>query len=245
MPDAELSPDQADLALLREAARAAGEIAMRYFKQSPEVWLKGGSSPVSAADYAVDKFLRESLMAARPDYGWLSEETADNDARLSARRTFVVDPIDGTRAFLDGRATWCVSVAVVEGGISRCGVLDCPAKNSILWAAEVVCRGDVLVVLDDVSVVGRRSLRRIDGGSRGRDIASGILLTEERTSDEQCSGSLPPTCALTTSRESERTWSTTTAWSLASTPRCTDSRISAARRSMTGRATARTLRLRW
>ena len=94
-----------DLALLLEAAREAGEIALRYFGQSPEVWLKGGTSPVSEADYAADHFLNETLLAARPDYGWLSEERADDAARLSARRTFVVDPIDGTRGFLEGSAT--------------------------------------------------------------------------------------------------------------------------------------------
>lgn len=125
-----------DLALLKDAAREAALIAMRYFTHSPEVWMKEGQSPVSEADYAVDRFLRETLLSARPDYGWLSEETADGDARLSARRTFVVDPIDGTRAFLAGRSTWCVSVAVVEDGVSLCGVLDCPAKNSIFSAGR-------------------------------------------------------------------------------------------------------------
>jgi myo-inositol-1(or 4)-monophosphatase len=135
LPDAELATRD-DLALLKDAAREAGEIAMRYFKRSPEVWMKGGRSPVSEADYAVDKFLRETLLAARPDYGWLSEETADNEDRLSARRTFVVDPIDGTRAFLDGRSTWCISIGVVEDGVSLCGVLDCPVKRSIFSAAR-------------------------------------------------------------------------------------------------------------
>ena len=97
-----------DLALLIEAAREAGRIALRFFRQSPEVWMKGGTSPVSEADYAADKYLNETLLAARPDYGWLSEETTDDAARLSARRTFVVDPIDGTRGFLEGRREWCV-----------------------------------------------------------------------------------------------------------------------------------------
>ena len=123
-------PDLAgDLALLVEAAREAGRIALRFFRQSPEVWMKGGTSPVSEADYAADKFLNETLLAARPDYGWLSEETADDAARLSARRTFVVDPIDGTRGFLEGRREWCVSIAVVERGRSIAGVLECPAKK--------------------------------------------------------------------------------------------------------------------
>lgn len=123
-----------DLALLLDAARKAGAIAMRYFNQNPEVWMKTGQSPVSEADYAVDTFLRETLTAARPGYGWLSEETADSEARLSARRTFVVDPIDGTRGFLDGSDNWCISIAVVEAGKSIAGVLDCPARGEIFEA---------------------------------------------------------------------------------------------------------------
>jgi myo-inositol-1(or 4)-monophosphatase len=123
-----------DLALLLEAAAEAGAIAMRYFRKSPEVWMKGGRSPVSEADYAVDTFLRDTLTAARPDYGWLSEETADTPERLSAHRLFVVDPIDGTRGFLDGGDQWCVSVAVVEQGAPLAGVLQCPARKERFWA---------------------------------------------------------------------------------------------------------------
>ena len=126
---------RSDLALIRDAARQAGDIAMRYFRKDPETWFKDGQSPVSAADIAVDDFLRSTLGAARPDYGWLSEETADNLDRLSARRTFVVDPIDGTRAFIEGKRTWCVSIAVVENGVSLAGVLDCPALSEVYEAA--------------------------------------------------------------------------------------------------------------
>ena len=124
----------ADLSLILDAARQAGRIAMGFFNRNPEVWLKGGQSPVSEADYAVDAYLREALLAARPDYGWLSEETADLPVRLNSRRTFVVDPIDGTRAFLDGRSTWCVSIAVVENGKPVAGVLECPVKSEIFVA---------------------------------------------------------------------------------------------------------------
>lgn len=126
----------ADLALIAEAAREGGAIAMHYFRQDPEVWFKPGDSPVSEADFAVDRHLRERLMAARPDYGWLSEETADSPERLRARRTFVVDPIDGTRGFVAGRDTWCVSVAVVEEGLTLAGVLDCPALNEVFSATR-------------------------------------------------------------------------------------------------------------
>jgi myo-inositol-1(or 4)-monophosphatase len=138
-----------DLKLIADAAREAGKIALKYYKRDPEVWWKEGDSPVSAADFAVDQFLRETLMAARPDYGWLSEETADDPARLEAQRTFVVDPIDGTRAFINGRDIWCVSVAVVENGRSVAGVLDCPALNEIYTATisgGAVCNGKTISV---------------------------------------------------------------------------------------------------
>jgi len=136
LPDVDLHSRAAagDLALIRDAAREAGRIAMRYFRRAPEVWMKPGESPVSEADFAVDRFLRETLLAARPDYGWLSEETADHPARLAAQRTFIVDPIDGTRAFIDGREVWCVSIAVVEDGASIAGVLDCPARKEVFEA---------------------------------------------------------------------------------------------------------------
>ncbi|MEO5758843.1 MAG: 3'(2'),5'-bisphosphate nucleotidase CysQ [Mesorhizobium sp.] len=123
-----------DLSLLRDAASEAGVIAMRYFGNSPQVWMKGGTSPVSEADHAADAYLHKTLLAARPDYGWLSEETVDDPVRLSARRTFVVDPIDGTRGFLEGLRTWCVSVAVVENGRTLAGVLECPAMEETYWA---------------------------------------------------------------------------------------------------------------
>lgn len=136
MPATDAARVAADLGLIVDAARQAGGIAFGFFRQSPEVWMKDGASPVSEADYAVDRFLRETLTAARPDYGWLSEETADTAGRLSSRRTFVVDPIDGTRAFLEGRPTWCVSIAVVEDGHPLAGVLDCPATGEIYSAGR-------------------------------------------------------------------------------------------------------------
>jgi myo-inositol-1(or 4)-monophosphatase len=120
-----------DLALIKDAAKEAGRIALSFFGKSPQVWMKDGTSPVSEADYAADRYLRERLTEARPTYGWLSEEMTHDPERRVARRTFVVDPIDGTRAFLDGRPTWCVSVAVVEEGRPLAGVLDCPAKQEL------------------------------------------------------------------------------------------------------------------
>lgn len=129
-----MSDIASDLDLLKDVAAEAGRIAMRYFRKDPKVSWKAGLSPVSEADLHADRFLRETLMAARPDYGWLSEETEDDPARLAKKRTFVVDPIDGTKAFIDGRDVWCVSVAVVENGRPLCGVLDCPAKGEVYAA---------------------------------------------------------------------------------------------------------------
>lgn len=143
MPEVELNKianiqtaDTADLDLIREAAAEAGKIALRYFGQSPEVWLKNGQSPVSEADLAVDRFLRAFLLDARPDYGWISEETATDEQRTDRQRAFVVDPIDGTRAFLAGDDRWCVSIAVIDQGKPRCGVLDVPVRKEVLTAAS-------------------------------------------------------------------------------------------------------------
>lgn len=126
---------QADLDLIRELSVEAGKIAMRYFGDDPKVWMKEGDSPVSEADYAVDQFLQTKLLEARPDYGWLSEETEDTKIRLGKRRTFVVDPIDGTRGFINGMRRWCVSVAVVEDNRPIVGVLECPVMEQTIVAS--------------------------------------------------------------------------------------------------------------
>ncbi|NMG39375.1 3'(2'),5'-bisphosphate nucleotidase CysQ [Chelativorans sp. ZYF759] len=123
---------------------------MRYYRRDPSVWMKVGDSPVSEADIAVDTFLREALLKARPDYGWLSEETLDARTNGQSGRAFVVDPIDGTRAFIEGRKTWCVSVAIVEDGRPIAGVLDCPAREERFWAVRgrgAWKNGEVLGVL--------------------------------------------------------------------------------------------------
>jgi myo-inositol-1(or 4)-monophosphatase len=121
---------RADLELICDAARQAGEIALGFFRQSPEVWWKNeGRSPVSAADFAANDRLQEVLLKARPNYGWLSEETDDDAARLSCETVFVIDPIDGTRAFINGEKTWCVSVAVIHRGEPVAGVLVAPALD--------------------------------------------------------------------------------------------------------------------
>ncbi len=124
-----------DLALLTDAAAEAGRIAMRYWKQAPKAWDKDdGAGPVTEADLAVNDMLHARLRAARPAYGWLSEETPDTPDRLSRARVFIIDPIDGTRAFIAGEAAFAHSLAVAEAGRVVAGVVFLPAKST-LYAA--------------------------------------------------------------------------------------------------------------
>ena len=137
MSDMEKARWQSDLTLIVDAAREAGAVAFGFFNQSPEVWWKNGDrSPVSAADFAANKTLETILRKARPDYGWLSEETDDDADRLSRETLFIIDPIDGTRAFLGGQKVWCVSVAVVHRGRPVAGVLYAPALEELYEAVE-------------------------------------------------------------------------------------------------------------
>ncbi len=129
------APFGEDLALIVDAAHAAGRLAASLRDQGLEVEFKDGTSPVTNADLAADALLKETLRRARPEYGWLSEETADDPARLSARRVFVVDPIDGTRAFAGGEPWWTVCVAVVEDGRPIAGVVFAPQLSETYAAA--------------------------------------------------------------------------------------------------------------
>lgn len=127
---------QEDLELLQGAARDAGALALTFFRNSPNAWAKSGGSPVTEADMAVDEYLRTRLLTERPDYGWLSEETADDPARLSRQTIFAVDPIDGTRGFIEGDDRWCVSLALVRRGRPVAAALFAAARAEFYSAAE-------------------------------------------------------------------------------------------------------------
>jgi myo-inositol-1(or 4)-monophosphatase len=127
--------DREDLTLLTDAVRAAGAIALRYYGSDYRTWRKEGGSPVTDADIAVNRYLCETLTAARAGYGWLSEESTDDPARLARARVFVVDPIDGTIAFLKGRPHFTVCAAIVVDGRPCCGVVYNPASEE-LYAAR-------------------------------------------------------------------------------------------------------------
>jgi myo-inositol-1(or 4)-monophosphatase len=115
------------------AVRGAGALAREAFGKPVKTWLKG-TSPVSEIDIAVDVLLKRQLAAIAPDAGWLSEETEDAPARLMAPRVWIVDPIDGTRAFLAGRPDWAVSVALVETGRPVVAALYAPVSEEFFLA---------------------------------------------------------------------------------------------------------------
>ncbi|RZN25897.1 3'(2'),5'-bisphosphate nucleotidase CysQ [Bradyrhizobium sp. Leo121] len=125
-----------DAALLAEAVREAGALALSLFRTELKNWIKGASSPVSEADIAVNDLLEQRLRSATPDYGWLSEESADNQVRLGKRMVWIVDPIDGTRSYLAGREDWCVSVALVENAAPVLAAVFAPASEEFFFAAR-------------------------------------------------------------------------------------------------------------
>jgi myo-inositol-1(or 4)-monophosphatase len=123
-----------DLALALDAARAAGEELRRLFPGARSVRFKSPEQPVTEADLAADRTLREALLGARPGYGWLSEETADTTDRLGRERVWIVDPIDGTQSYVDRRPEFAISVALVERGIPVAGVVYNPMTDEAYHA---------------------------------------------------------------------------------------------------------------
>jgi len=158
-------PDPEDLALLEDAVRAAGDIARKFYGGDYRQWSKEGGSPVTEADLAVNKYLCDTLLAARTDYGWLSEESADDAARLEKQKTFVVDPIDGTVAFLKNRPHFTICVAIVTDGRPSCGTVYNPITDELYAArtgAGAWCNGKSIHVserdgLEGCAMLGDRN----------------------------------------------------------------------------------------
>lgn len=128
--------DQEDLQILKDVAKEASTLALDYFERAEvQSWDKSKNHPVTEADIAVNNLIRDRLMAARPNYGWLSEETAlDNETR-TASRVWIVDPIDGTRAFMRNEPYWCIGVGVLERGLPRAAVIDAPVMKETYSAS--------------------------------------------------------------------------------------------------------------
>jgi myo-inositol-1(or 4)-monophosphatase len=125
-----------DAALLRDSVREAGALALSLFRTELKNWTKGASSPVSEADIRVNDLLEHRLRSATPDYGWLSEESVDDEKRLGKHLVWIVDPIDGTRGYLAGREDWCVSVALVENTAPVLAAVFVPASDEFFFATR-------------------------------------------------------------------------------------------------------------
>lgn len=127
---------ETDLQLLIDAAVASGALAKSFFKNDPKAWDKSdGTGPVTEADLAVNSLLEDQLRSARPDYGWLSEESQDNTERQSAESVFIIDPIDGTRSFIEGSNTWAHSLAIARQGEVTAAVVLLPMRDMLFSAS--------------------------------------------------------------------------------------------------------------
>ena len=125
-----------ELSLAKDAAIEAGSLILGYYKADYEITDKGYHNPVTTADHASDARLKEILTQAYPEYGWLSEETVDSKERLEKDRVWVVDPLDGTKEFIEGVPHFVVSIALVEVGIPILGVLYNPVTKELFSAAK-------------------------------------------------------------------------------------------------------------
>ena len=155
-----------DSALLVAAVREAGALALSLFRTDVKNWTKGASSPVSDADIAVNDLIEKRLRSATPDYGWLSEESADDPSRLERRLVWIVDPIDGTRGYLAGKEDWCVSVALVEDAVPVLAAVFVPVSDEFFFAElgqgaslnDVTIRASAGAELDFSRVAGPKPL---------------------------------------------------------------------------------------
>ena len=166
MPASEAVDLEEAAARMAAAVRDAGTLALSMFGRPIRNWTKFESSPVSDADIAVDRLLHERLVRADTSVAWLSEESLDHPSRLTARYLWIVDPIDGTRAYLAGLPDWSVSVALVNSGRPVAGCLYAPASEQFFMAIAgrgATCNGVPIAAtagasLDNLRVAGPRKL---------------------------------------------------------------------------------------
>jgi len=125
-----------NLKLAKEAALDAGDLILNYYKAQYEIEEKGYRNPVTTADYVSNFRIKEILTSSEPDYGWLSEETVDSSERLKKERVWIVDPLDGTKEFIEGIPHFVISIALVENGIPIVGVLYNPVTGEIFTASK-------------------------------------------------------------------------------------------------------------
>jgi myo-inositol-1(or 4)-monophosphatase len=147
-------------ARLAAAVREAGELARSLFGTPLKNWTKGpAASPVSEADIAVDDLLRRRLHSPGDGFAWLSEESADDPVRLASRYVWIVDPIDGTRAYIAGHPDWAVSAALVEAGRPIAACLYAPVTDEFFAAsanAGATCNGAAIAATAGTQLAGAR-----------------------------------------------------------------------------------------
>ena len=122
------------LNLAIKAARAAGALTLKYYGGKYDVGEKSYDNPVTPADMEADACLKKMLLESCPDCGWLSEETVDAPRRLSCKKVWIVDPIDGTKEFVEEVPEYAVSVALVEDGVPAVGVIYNPPRDELFAA---------------------------------------------------------------------------------------------------------------
>jgi myo-inositol-1(or 4)-monophosphatase len=144
-----------DFGLLKTAAIDAGRLAHGYFRQDIAVRRKLDGTEVSDADIAVNEALKDTLLGGRPDYGWLSEESEDDATRLERRFVWMVDPIDGTNAFLRHIPEWTISAALVQEGKPVLGIVFNPATDEFFHAVR---GGGAYLNGKPIKVTGREAL---------------------------------------------------------------------------------------
>ena len=122
--------------LVKESIVEAGKLALKWFKNDPEQWEKDDGSLVSKADIEINDLLNKLLKNKNPEFGWLSEENEDDKSRLNKKITFVVDPLDGTKAFLEGKKEFSISVAIVKNGLPISGIVFSPSTDEMFEAEK-------------------------------------------------------------------------------------------------------------
>jgi myo-inositol-1(or 4)-monophosphatase len=162
-----------DFSAVVAAVQEAADLAFGQWRDGAEpaakVWEKSKGNPVSEIDLAVDALLKERFAAILAEAAWLSEETVDDSVRLGANLVWLVDPIDGTRDYINGRSGWCVSVALVENGVPIFAIMAAPAQRKT-WVAHtgqgVTCNGERLSASTRHGFAGARvptdALSRVD-----------------------------------------------------------------------------------
>ena len=162
-----------DAELLFSAVREAGALALQLAAQGVRNWAKPDGSDITEADLQVDRFLKDRLHGVTPNYGWLSEETPDDQKRLGCTKLWVVDPIDGTRSFVNGTDEWCVVVALVEDGRPIVSAVFRPALNEFYSAVkgEGAFCNDVALKTSDGVLAGASLL----GTGRALKVLPGVV----------------------------------------------------------------------